>query len=76
MRINAVKVFVIGTFTLVALAVFIRHGQVNYGLTWPSPPAMPSGGIVATQMAIKRPRLDQKDCYRHGADLCLKLLLA
>ena len=31
-RINAIKVIVIFAFTIVALAVFMAHGQVDYGL--------------------------------------------
>jgi hypothetical protein len=51
-RINAVKVFVIGIFTLVALAVFIQHSQVNYGLGLALAAGNSIGGIIATRMAI------------------------
>jgi hypothetical protein len=52
--INAVKVFVIGLFTLVALAVFIRHGQVDYGLGLALAAGNAAGGWVATHMAVKK----------------------
>ncbi len=53
-RINAVKVFVVGTFTLVALTIFIRHGQVNYGLGLALAAGNSIGGYIATHMAVKK----------------------
>ena len=53
-RINAVKVFVVGIFTLVALAVFIQHGQVNYGLGLALAVGNSIGGTIATRMAINK----------------------
>lgn len=53
-RINAVKVFVVGIFTLVALAVFIQHGQVNYGLGLALAAGNSIGGTIATHMAINK----------------------
>lgn len=53
-RVNAVKVFVICIFTLVALAVFIRHGQVNYSLGLALAAGNAVGGTIATHMAVKK----------------------
>ena len=53
-RINAIKVFVVGVFTLVALAVFIEHGQVNFGLGLALAAGNSIGGIIATRMAINK----------------------
>ena len=53
-RTNAIKVFVVGTFTLVALAVFIRHGQVNYGFGLALAAGNSIGGTIATHMAINK----------------------
>ncbi|PJA73371.1 integrase [bacterium CG_4_9_14_3_um_filter_65_15] len=53
-RVNAVKVFVVGLFTAAALAVFVVHGQVD----WPRGLALASGnalgGWMGTRLAIKR----------------------
>lgn len=53
-RINAVKVVVVGIFTLTALAVFIQHGQVNYGLGLALAAGNSIGGLIATRMAISK----------------------
>lgn len=53
-RINAVKVFAIFTFTLVALAVFIAHGEVNYGLGLALAVGNSIGGWIATHVAVKK----------------------
>ncbi len=53
-KINAIKVFVVGIFTLVALAVFIQHGQVNYGLGLALAAGNSIGGTIATRMAINK----------------------
>ena len=53
-RVNAVKVFVICIFTLIALMVFIRHGQVNYGLGLALAAGNAIGGFIATRMAISK----------------------
>jgi uncharacterized membrane protein YfcA len=53
-RINAIKVFVVGIFTLVALAVFIQHGQVNFGLGLALAAGNSIGGTIATRMAINK----------------------
>ena len=53
-RVNAVKVFVVCIFTLVALTVFIRHGQVNYGLGLALAAGNAVGGTIATRMAVKK----------------------
>ncbi len=53
-RINAVKVIVIFCFTLIALAVFIYHGQVNYGLGLALAAGNSAGGWIATHVAVKK----------------------
>ncbi|APG27954.1 integrase [Syntrophotalea acetylenivorans] len=53
-RINAIKVFVVGIFTLVALAVFIQHQQVNFGLGLALAAGNSIGGTIATRMAINK----------------------
>jgi uncharacterized membrane protein YfcA len=52
--INAVKVFVVAFFTLVALTVFILHQQVDYGLGLALAAGNASGGWIATRMAVKK----------------------
>jgi uncharacterized membrane protein YfcA len=52
--INAVKVFVIGLFTVVALSVFILHDQVDYGLGLALATGNAAGGWTATHMAVKK----------------------
>lgn len=53
-RINAIKVIVIFGFTMVALGVFIYHGQVNYGLGLALAVGNSIGGWVATHVAVKK----------------------
>lgn len=53
-RINAVKVIVIFAFTIVALAVFIIHGQVDYGLGFSLAAGNSIGGIIGTRLAVKK----------------------
>lgn len=53
-RINAVKVFVIFAFTLVALSVFIVHQQVDYVLGLALAAGNSLGGYVATHVAVKK----------------------
>ncbi len=53
-RINAVKVIVIFAFTLVALGVFVAHGQVNYGLGLALAVGNSAGGWIATHVAVKK----------------------
>lgn len=53
-RINAVKVLVIFAFTLVALGVFVWHGQVNYVLGLSLAAGNSLGGWIATHYAVKK----------------------
>jgi len=53
-RINAIKVIVIFCFTIVALAIFMLHGQVNYGLGLSLAAGNSIGGWVATHVAVKK----------------------
>lgn len=53
-RINAVKVFVVLCFTVVALAVFVRHGQVDYGLGLALAVGNSLGGWLGTRLAVAR----------------------
>jgi uncharacterized membrane protein YfcA len=53
-RINAVKVLVIFAFTVVALAVFIAHGQVDYGLGLALAAGNSIGGWCASHLAVKK----------------------
>ncbi|HEY7746032.1 MAG TPA: sulfite exporter TauE/SafE family protein, partial [Desulfuromonadales bacterium] len=53
-RINAVKVFVILIFTIVALAVFVVHGQVDWPLGLALAAGNAAGGWLGTHMAIKK----------------------
>jgi uncharacterized membrane protein YfcA len=52
--INAVKVFVVALFTLVALAVFILHHQVDYTLGMALAAGNATGGWIATHLAVKK----------------------
>lgn len=52
-RINAVKVFVVLAFTVAALAVFIMHGQVHYGLGLVLAVGNSLGGWLGTRIAVK-----------------------
>jgi uncharacterized membrane protein YfcA len=53
-RINAVKVIVIFAFTIVALAVFISHGQVDYGLGLALAVGNSIGGVIGSHLAVKK----------------------
>jgi uncharacterized membrane protein YfcA len=53
-RINAVKVLVIFAFTIVALGVFVVHGQVNYALGFALAAGNSLGGWVASHLAVKK----------------------
>ena len=53
-RINAVKVFVTLIFTVVALAVFVVHGQVDWPLGLALAAGNAAGGWLGTHMAIKK----------------------
>ncbi len=53
-RVNMHKVFIVGSYTVVALAVFALSGEVNWvaGLTLAAGNA--TGGILGTKLAIKK----------------------
>ena len=53
-RINAVKVIVIFSFTIVALGVFMAHGQVDYGMGMALAAGNSLGGWIATHVAVKK----------------------
>jgi len=53
-RINAVKVFVVGTFTIVALAVFVREGCVDWPLGLALATGNAAGGWLGTRLAITK----------------------
>lgn len=53
-RINAVKVLVIFAFTVVALAVFVFHGQVDYVLGLSLAAGNSLGGWIGTHYAVKK----------------------
>jgi len=53
-RINAVKVIVIFAFTVVALAVFIAHGEVDFGLGLALAAGNSVGGIIGTRLAVEK----------------------
>jgi len=53
-RINAVKVLVIFAFTVVALAVFVIHGQVDYVLGLSLAVGNSVGGWIGTHYAVKK----------------------
>ena len=53
-RINAVKVLVIFAFTVVALGVFVVHGQVDYVLGLALAAGNSAGGWFASHLAVKK----------------------
>ncbi len=53
-RINAVKVIVIFAFTVVALGIFMLHGQVDYQLGLALAAGNSLGGWIATHVAVKK----------------------
>ncbi|PLY02093.1 MAG: integrase [Desulfuromonas sp.] len=53
-RINAVKVIVIFAFTVVALSVFIYHGEVDYSLGLALAAGNSLGGIIGTRLAVEK----------------------
>lgn len=53
-KINAVKVLVIFAFTIIALGVFILHGQVDYSLGLALAVGNSLGGWIGTHVAVKR----------------------
>ena len=53
-RINAVKVFVVLVFTILALGVFVVHDQVNWPLGLALAAGNATGGWAGTRLAIKK----------------------
>lgn len=53
-KINAVKVLVIFAFTIIALGVFVYHGQVDYVLGLALAAGNSAGGWIGTHVAVKR----------------------
>lgn len=53
-RINAVKVLVIFAFTVVALGVFVFHGQVDYVLGLSLAVGNSAGGWIGTHFAVEK----------------------
>lgn len=53
-RINAIKVIVIFAFTIIALAVFIAHGEINYGLGIALAVGNSIGGIIGARLAVRK----------------------
>ena len=53
-KINAVKVLVIFAFTIVALGVFVYHGQIDYVLGLALAVGNSVGGWIGTHVAVKR----------------------
>ncbi len=53
-RINAVKVFVVGLFTITALAVFVVHGQVDWQLGIALATGNAVGGWLGTRLAVTK----------------------
>ncbi len=53
-RINAVKVLVVGLFTITALGVFIWHGQVDWQLGLALAAGNAVGGWLGTKLAITK----------------------
>jgi len=54
MRANAVKVLIVLCFTVFTLAVFVYHGQVDWGVGLVLGVGNMAGAFVATKMAVKR----------------------
>lgn len=53
-RINAIKVFVIFAYTIVALGVFMFHGQINYVLGIALAAGNSIGGSIGPRLAVDR----------------------
>ena len=51
---NAIKVTVVFFFTVIALSVFIRHGEVNYQLGLSLAAGNAAGGWLAAHLAVKK----------------------
>jgi uncharacterized membrane protein YfcA len=53
-RINAIKVFVIFAYTLIALGVFIYHDQINYTLGFALAAGNSIGGMLGPKLAVAK----------------------
>lgn len=53
-RINAIKVFVIFTYTFIALGVFIYHGQIDYFLGFALAAGNSIGGVIGPKLAVDK----------------------
>lgn len=53
-RINAIKVFVIFTYTFIALGVFIWHGQVDWALGLALAAGNSLGGMIGPKLAVDK----------------------
>ncbi len=53
-RINAVKVFLVGAYTVTALAVFVAHGEIDWRLGLALAAGNALGGWVGTRLAIAK----------------------
>jgi hypothetical protein len=53
-RINAIKVFVVGIFTIFALLTFARAGQVNWALGLALAAGNMIGGWIGSQLAVSK----------------------
>ncbi|MDX2473130.1 MAG: sulfite exporter TauE/SafE family protein [Candidatus Krumholzibacteria bacterium] len=53
-RINAVKVFVVMVYTVAALVVFVRAGQVDWGLGLALALGNATGGWLGSQLAVSK----------------------
>ncbi len=53
-RINAIKVFVIFAYTLIALGVFIYHGQIDYVLGFALAAGNSLGGMIGPKLAVDK----------------------
>ena len=53
-RINAIKVIVIFAFTVIALGVFIAHGEIDYGLGIALAVGNSIGGIIGARLTVRK----------------------
>jgi len=53
-RINAIKVFVVFTYTFIALGVFIYHGQIDWALGMALAAGNSIGGMIGPRLAVAK----------------------
>ncbi len=53
-RINAIKVFVVFTYTFIALGVFIYHGQIDWALGIALAAGNSIGGMIGPRLAVAK----------------------